>query len=62
MSPLGSLSLCVLCMLGHVSGLTEVKKNSTFMSCQASEQSERESLVAPDQKLLTLQGHLTEIP
>lgn len=56
MSLLGLLSLRILCVLGHVSSLTEVKKNSTFMSCQASEQSERESLVAPDQSCSPFRG------
>lgn len=60
MSPLGLLNLHVLCMQGHVCNLTKVKKNSTFISCQASEQSQPENLVASDHSCSSFRGTWTK--
>lgn len=60
MSPLGLLNPHVLCMQGHVCNLTKVKKNSTFISCQASEQSQPENLVASDHSCSSFRGTWTK--
>lgn len=56
MSPLGLLNLRILCVQGHVCSLTKVKKNSTFIGCQASEQSQAENLVASDHSCSSFRG------
>lgn len=60
MSSLGLLNLHVLCMLVHVCSLTKVKKNSTFISCQASEQSQPENFVASDHSCSSFRGTWTK--